>query len=176
MSVRWFELKYFVDDFSHSPRTRCHKKTTASGCLPWKVAVSCKPSSVQRERCGDHFSRATVAGSLRIRSTNDLIRARDPPHSRTTSSPTKGRRRSCLRLHAVGFAVPRPSPVERCALTAPFHPCRPRERGRRSVLCGTFPDLQPVVGGCYPPPCPVVLGLSSPPENRWSDHPSTKTV
>src|SRR5690554_2924505 len=25
----------------------------------------------------------------------------------------------CLRLHAVGFAVPRLSPAERCALTAP---------------------------------------------------------
>ena len=32
---------------------------------------------------------------------------------------------------------------ERCALTAPFHPCRPPKRGRRSVLCGTFPDSQP---------------------------------
>jgi hypothetical protein len=31
-------------------------------------------------------------------------------------------RGDCLRLHAVGFALPRLSPIERCALTAPFHP------------------------------------------------------
>jgi len=30
-------------------------------------------------------------------------------------------------LLAVGFAVPPPSPAARCALTAPFHPCRGRE-------------------------------------------------
>jgi len=29
---------------------------------------------------------------------------------------------NCLGLHAVGFAMPRLSPIERCALTAPFHP------------------------------------------------------
>jgi len=27
-------------------------------------------------------------------------------------------------LHQVGFAMPLPSPGERCALTTPFHPCR----------------------------------------------------
>ena len=50
--------------------------------------------------------------------------------------------RDCLRLHAVGFAVPRPSPAERCALTAPFHPCLQPKPHRRSVLCGTVPDPQ----------------------------------
>src|SRR3954466_7664050 len=55
------------------------------------------------------------------------------------------------------------SPRRRCALTAPFHPClcapHVRARHRRSVLCGTFPRVSP--GGRYPPPCPVVSGLSS---------------
>jgi len=32
-------------------------------------------------------------------------------------------------LLPVGFAVPPPSPEARCALTAPFHPCRGRSRG-----------------------------------------------
>ena len=72
----------------------------------------------------------------------------------------------CLRLHAVGFAVPRLSPAERCALTAPFHPYR-RQRPasglcpRRSALCCTFPGSATRAGGCYPPPCPAVFGLSS---------------
>src|SRR5690242_14405215 len=55
------------------------------------------------------------------------------------------------------------SPWRRCALTAPFHPClcatHVRSRHRRSALCGTFPRVSP--GGRYPPPCPVVSGLSS---------------
>jgi hypothetical protein len=36
-------------------------------------------------------------------------------------------------------------PDARCALTAPFHPCRPgpRPRRRRSVFCGTFPRVTP---------------------------------
>src|SRR5262245_55905208 len=54
-------------------------------------------------------------------------------------------------LLPVGFAVPPPLPEARCALTAPFHPCRAdTQRARRSVLCGTFPGLAPA--GCYPAP------------------------
>jgi hypothetical protein len=55
------------------------------------------------------------------------------------------------------------SPRRWCALTAPFHLCLyathvwPRHRLCR--FCGTFPRVSP--GGSYPPPCPVVSGLSS---------------
>ena len=51
--------------------------------------------------------------------------------------------RPYLVLLPVGFAVPLPLPVARWALTPPFHPCRPGEPGRRSVLCGTFPGVAP---------------------------------
>src|ERR1700704_6425222 len=56
------------------------------------------------------------------------------------------------------------SPRRRCALTAPFHPCR-RSRSRataplrRCRFCGTFPRVSP--GRRYRPPCPSVSGLSS---------------
>ena len=50
----------------------------------------------------------------------------------------------------VGFTLPLPSPGARCALTAPFHPCRSLARGRRSDFCGTFPGLAP--GWRYQPP------------------------
>ena len=66
-------------------------------------------------------------------------------------------RRSYLVLLPVGFAVPSPSPETRCALTAPFHPCRrARNRkdpsqGRRFAFCGTFPGVAPA--GRYPAPC-----------------------
>src|SRR5208283_6056273 len=54
-------------------------------------------------------------------------------------------------LLPVGFAVPPALPPARCALTAPFHPCRGlRNAPRRFVLCGTFPKLAPA--GCYPAP------------------------
>jgi len=42
-------------------------------------------------------------------------------------------------LLPVGFAVPRPLPSARCALTAPFH-LSPDRGPWRSALCGTFPD------------------------------------
>ena len=47
-----------------------------------------------------------------------------------------------LVLLPVGFAVPRPSPAARCALTAPFHPYLPANR-RRFAFCGTFPGVAP---------------------------------
>ena len=70
--------------------------------------------------------------------------------------------RPCLALLRVGFAMRRPSPDARCALTAPFHPCLcpTAKRGhRRSTLCCTFRRL--TAPGCYPAPCPAELGLSS---------------
>ncbi len=54
-------------------------------------------------------------------------------------------------LLPVGFALPPALPPARCALTAPFHPCRGlRNAPRRFVLCGTFPRLAPA--GRYPAP------------------------
>jgi len=41
-------------------------------------------------------------------------------------------------LHPVGFTVPSLSPGPRCALAAPFRPCR--SEGRRCPFCGTIPD------------------------------------
>ena len=56
-------------------------------------------------------------------------------------------------LLPVWFAMPFPLPDPRCALTAPFHPCRaeaPKGEGGRFVLCGTVPGVAPA--GCYPAP------------------------
>ena len=54
--------------------------------------------------------------------------ARDPLQDPWTRAPAETADRSCLRLHAMGFAVPFPSPGRRCALTAPFHPYHARPR------------------------------------------------
>ena len=54
-------------------------------------------------------------------------------------------------LLLAGFAMPSALPQPRCALAAPFHPCR-RLCGRwRSALCDTFPRVTPA--GRYPAPC-----------------------
>src|SRR4051794_20031210 len=60
----------------------------------------------------------------------------------------------------MGFTVPPPSPPERCALTAPFHPYRTPEGARRSVLCCTFRRV--AAPRRWRACCPWELGLSSP--------------
>ena len=52
-------------------------------------------------------------------------------------------------------------PRARCALTAPFHPCRhrPKPMGWRSTLCCTFRGFTPPRR--YLAPCPMEPGLSS---------------
>ncbi len=83
---------------------------------------------------------------------------------------------SCTRW---GLSCRLVSPPPRCALTAPFHPCHPdgSDRTRRPdgpEFGGLFsvtlslargygaPAPSPRTGGRYPPPCPVVFGLSCP--------------
>src|SRR6188472_2929151 len=68
-----------------------------------------------------------------------------------------------LGLAPGGVCLAAASPRRRCALTAPFHLClyatHVWPRHRPCHFCGTFPRVSP--GGRYPPPCPVVSGLSS---------------
>ena len=71
-------------------------------------------------------------------------------------------------LLPVGFAVPLPLPGARCALTAPFHPCRPR----RSEIGGSGGLLSVALSLGSPPPgvtrhrVSVEPGLSSPGRRR----------
>src|SRR6185295_11029035 len=53
-------------------------------------------------------------------------------------------------LLPVGFAVPLPLPETRCALTAPFHPCRHPCGVGRFDFCGTVPEV--ALAGRYPAP------------------------
>jgi hypothetical protein len=82
----------------------------------------------------------------------------DRPERRREGSPgifgsLRDACRSYLVLLPVGFSLPPPLPAARCALTAPFHPCRPPgmpETGWRCTFCGTFPGVAPA--GRYPAP------------------------
>ena len=55
---------------------------------------------------------------------------RGNPPDRAGGLPRRPIRHPYLVLLPVGFTVPAPLPAPRCALTAPFHPCRPRARRR----------------------------------------------
>ncbi|MGJ8513679.1 hypothetical protein LMG33810_001542 [Carnimonas sp. LMG 33810] len=115
--------------------------------LPCKISgreLADKPGSV----VDSHSSRAGVAACLK-----------QPTRPQVRAAPT-GAYSVLLR---VGFTMPRLLPAARCALTAPFHPCRqPAKTGlrRRSSLCCTFRRLAPPRG--YLALCPMEPGLSSP--------------
>src|SRR5437899_5374039 len=107
----------------------------------------CKPGSVPPES-GDGHSSGTFVAERLARPTRAAARKARPAarHAETAC-------RSYLVLLPVGFALPPPLPAARCALTAPFHPCRPPgapETGRRCTFCGTFPGVAPAGG--YPAP------------------------
>ena len=81
--------------------------------------------------------------------------------------------RSYLVLLPVGFSLPPPLPAARCALTAPFHPCRPPGIPRRT---GGVLSVALSLGS--PPPgitrhrTSVEPGLSSPRLAAESGHPA----
>jgi hypothetical protein len=103
--------------------------------------TACKPGSVPASRQG-----------MAIPLGRPLPGAsRDRPGWRRGSAPGREACHPYLVLLPVGFALPPPSPAARCALTAPFHPCRRRRSAGLAVcFCGTFPGVAPA--GRYPAP------------------------
>src|SRR4029077_16528503 len=114
-------------------------------------AGGCRVSPRLREAIRDGHSSGTMFAHCleqptRTASLTSLPRA-------LSLSRTVPRSRPYSVLLPVWFAMPVPLPDPRCALTAPFHPCRaeaPKGRGGRFVLCGTVPGVAPA--GCYPAP------------------------
>ncbi len=116
-----------------------------------KVEPACKPGSVE----DSHSSRAYVAVRLK--------------------RPTREQRGPRLMLPylvllRVGFTLPPVLPQARCALTAPFHPYRRRERRWRYIFCGTGRGLTPPRR--YLALCPMEPGLSSMP--KWTQRLSSR--
>jgi hypothetical protein len=112
-----------------------------NGGVPGKQRRARRPvSRVLSRLLGDgHSSGTPVAGRLarptRAATRKTRLADRSPPC------------RPYLVLLPVGFALPSPLPATRCALTAPFHPCRPKtlriHRARRFAFCGTVPGVAP---------------------------------
>jgi len=91
---------------------------------------ACKPSSVEN----GHSSGAAVTGGL-VQPTRPALSPlrSDRQGKRRTDRPPLffKRRRGCLVLLPMGFALPPPSPAARWALTPPFHPYPCLSAGRR---------------------------------------------
>ena len=85
------------------------------------------------------------------------------PSERPTWTSAGSLQAVLLGLASGGVCLAAASPRRRCALTAPFHPCRRAAhvwpRAEAVYFCGTFPRVSP--GRCRRPPCPVMSGLSS---------------
>jgi hypothetical protein len=108
------------------------------------------------------------------------------PSQRPTWTSAGNLRTVLLGLASGGVCQAAASPRRRCALTAPFHPCRPAEHGDgarradrarklgRCVFCGTFPRVSP--GRRYRPPCPAMSGLSSKGTPSAAARPAARTV
>ena len=79
-----------------------------------------------------------------------LNTSRDLPGRQCEDAPAANRHRPYSVLLPVGFTMPPQLPLERCALTAPFHPYL--HKCRRFAFCGTFPRVAPA--GRYPAPYP----------------------
>ena len=104
------------------------------------------------------LSWATIhLGRASPRASSDLPGSLREPRVRTRW-PARFPIWSCSRW---GFPCRRVLPPTRCALTAPFHPCRRRIAAalRRSALCCTFRGLAPPRR--YLAPCSLEPGLSS---------------
>ena len=146
------------------PRPRsCRPAAIRSrGTIPTSAAVrsrgglnadcqgACKPNSVfRRALLGGPFGPpkppagiAIIPLGPRLPSGSSSRPGDSPPEAEWDGRPLS----PYLALLRMGFTVPPPLPSGRCALTAPFHPCRPF--GRRSLLCGTF--LRVAATGHYP--------------------------
>jgi len=116
----------------------------------WRQAA-CKPGSVPGRSRGT----AIPLGCPSPDTSRDLPGR--PARERACTLALRPCRRPYLVLLPVGFAVPQPLPAERCALTAPFHPCpqapnpKAGNPGGRYAFCGTFPEV--ALAGRYPAPC-----------------------
>ncbi len=129
--------------------------------------MACKPGSVHRPRGQlDGHSSGTFVAERLARPTRTAAR-------KCASPAVKPARRPYLVLLPVGFAMPLPLPVARCALTAPFHPYRPAGFPAKA---GGLLSVALSLGS--PPPdvirhrISVEPGLSSPRETSGSGHPA----
>ena len=111
-------------------------------CKPGSVPA---PSVLGKDAGDGHSSGTSVAGRL-ARHTRTAARE----HARG-SGPT---RRPYSVLLPAGLAMPPLSPRGRCALTAPFHPCRPARRpGSAVCFLWRFPWGRPrraLPGAAFP--------------------------
>jgi hypothetical protein len=156
---------------SYGPRSKlAEARCVAAPGLPIACQPACKPGSVWRRSRHRRVTAIPLERRLPGASSN-LPGRQDPDIDPGTLPPPKLRpapRRPYVVLLPVGFTVPLALPSARCALAAPFHPCRSRSPGGRR--CGGLFSVALSLGS--PPPdvirhrMSMEPGLSSPPTQK----------
>ena len=166
---------FAVRPFSVYLFARCSKIPLHNNRRPWPIAgefaaiprkgqTACKPGSVPPCSGDGHSSGTSVAGRL-ARPTRAA--------ARKTRLGDCSPDRSYLVLLPVGFTVPPPLPGTRCALTAPFHPCRAgKSLCRRGGLLSVALSLGSPPPGVTRHRVSVEPGLSSPCASAKGSHPA----
>ncbi len=143
----------------------------------WLVACGHKPNSVLTASVTRRTRRVTTIhlGPPLPTASSTLPVPFPLRNPRTTGVPPKtGPRTACA---CTRWGLPCPGCHQPSGALLPHHftlTAGARRRRRRCIFCGTFPDPATEAGGRYPPPCPVVFGLSSAPRTgrRSPVHPS----
>ena len=144
-----------------------------------EVKPSCPKGNLKQEKYQTACKPGSVSARLERRMAIHLGRplpdaSRDLP-GRRRENPLAGETPACrpyLVLLPVGFTVPSPLPGTRCALTAPFHPCRHGPKPKAGGLLSVALSLESPPPGVTRHRVPVEPGLSSPRGIPEGGHPA----
>jgi hypothetical protein len=118
--------------------------------------TACKPGSVRNAGLRRRPAATIPLGRASLRASRDQPgrRSGNAPASCPRPKPRTPAGRPYSVLLPVGFALPRPLPAARCALTAPFHPCLPQANlGPAVCFLWHFPwgrPRRPLAGTAFP--------------------------
>ena len=150
-STRWGKMGRIADRAAARPPCGGWRRNMLTIDRDYEFEGGSRPISRVLSRATIHLGRASP------RASSDL-----PGNSR--GPRVRALRPACFPIWSCsrwGLPCRRMLPPARCALTAPFHPCRRHIAAAlgRSALCCTFRGLAPPRR--YLAPCPVEPGLSS---------------
>ena len=153
------------------PPSRCRMAPEIGFFEPvqWDASRSGAPES-PRKGAAAQVGRSGSRPISRVLSWTTIHLGRASPHAssdlpgNSCGPQVRARKPACFPIWSCsrwGLPCRRMLPPTRCALTAPFHPCRRRIAAAlgRSALCCTFRGLAPPRR--YLAPCPAEPGLSS---------------
>ena len=113
----------------------CRRSSATHAAARLGQAVMLRGGSAQSEGGGSRpVSRVLSGAAIHLRRTSPCACSDLPGSDAGHASPPDGGSLPYLVLLRVGFALPPVLPPARCALTAPFHPCRAPLRARGGLF------------------------------------------